>query len=484
MHVMGLDIGTQGARAIVCSPTGEIIAHASEPFKKSAALPLPNGWFEQNPDDWWEAAVKCIRSVVHALAISGIDAYDIDAIAVDSTSGTIVAVDANGTPLYPAIMYNDCRSEQEAEECNNAGKELIERFGYRFTSSFALPKMLWLKRREPIVFHNAAHLIHAADFIVGKLTGDFHISDTSNSLKTGYDLLNHRWPDFIESELGIPIEKLPKVFNPGDRIGAISSNCANETGMKPGTPVIAGVTDGTAGFFASGAVSIGDWNSTIGTTLVIRGVSKQLITDPQGRIYCHAHPQGYWLPGGASNVGAECIARLFEAKDLTEFDARTLLYAPSNVIVFPLMRRGERFPFINPEAEGFVVGEAIDEYDLYTAYLQGVGFVERWCYELLKELGAEMGSTIRTTGGGAKSKQWIQIRANILNKRILRPQSTECAVGTAVVAASGSIYSNLEDAASAMVKISDCVEPNQSSISRYDDLYNRFRNECAARGYE
>lgn len=484
MYVLGLDVGTQGARVIVADGEGKIVAQADEQFAAPATVELlPPGFAEQHPSDWWDAASACLRKVLTELKWKGIPAQGITAIAVDSTSGTIIPFDSQGIALRPAIMYNDTRAVNEAEECNSAGKELTEKLGYKFASSFGLPKILWMKRHEPQIFEQAACYAHAADYIVSRLTGSFRFSDTSNALKTGYDLVDRKWPSFIESDLGIPIEKLPQIASPGLTIGTVSESCAQETGLAAGTPVVAGVTDGTAGFIASGAVKVGDWNSTIGTTLVLRGVSTNLVKDPVGRIYCHAHPQGYWLPGGASNVGAECLAKLFEGRNLDELNAYVPQYSPTSLTVYPLVRAGERLPFVDPNAEGFIVGEPRDSRDLYAAYLEGVGYVERWCLELMESLGAEVGDTIYTTGGGAKSFEWMQVRASILNRRIVRPESAECAMGTACLAASRTIYSDLETAVRAMIKPGESADPDPSKVAIYADHYRLFREDCSARGY-
>ncbi|MDI6828371.1 MAG: FGGY family carbohydrate kinase [Armatimonadota bacterium] len=484
MYVLGLDVGTQGARALVLDAEGEVLAQASQPFDTSANLELlPPGWVEQHPHEWWNAAVICLRKVADDLKLCGRDPRGIKAIAVDSTSGTIIPLDRNGEPLCPAIMYNDARSVVEADECNSAGSILVEKLGYKFSSAFALPKILWIKKNRQEIFEKASVFAHAVDFIVSKLTGNFRMSDTSNALKTGYDLVDRCWPSFIEKDLCIPLDKLPQIVSPGLVIGQVTEKASRETGIPSGTPVVAGVTDGTAGFLASGAVKVGDWNTTIGTTMVMRGVSTNLIKDPLGRIYCHAHPEGYWLPGGASNVGAECLDKLFSGKNLSELDAYVPQYAPTSLIVYPLVRKGERLPFVNPEAEGFILGQPRDSRDLYAAYLEGVGFVERWCFEIFAELGAEIGNTVYTTGGGAKSVEWMQVRANILNRNVVRPGLTECAVGAAVVAASKTLFENLEWAASAMVKPGEAVEPDPKKVELYDINYRVFREACASRGY-
>jgi xylulokinase len=484
MFVLGLDVGTQGARAIVCDGAGVVRAQAAETFASpELAELLPPGWVEQDPREWWTVVSSCLRKVLEELRWSGSVPQSIKAIAVDSTSGTIVPVDSIGNVVRSAIMYSDARAVLEAEECNAVATNFTAKLGYKFTPAFGLPKILWIKRNEPQVFEQTACFLHPADYIVGRLTGSFRLTDTSNALKTGYDLIDGCWPEFIEKDLGIPIEKLPHVVSPGTTIGVVSRPAAQETGLAPGTPVVAGVTDGTAGFLASGAAKVGDWNSTIGTTLVVRGISKSLIKDPLGRVYCHVHPQGYWLPGGASNVGAECLTKLFSGRNFSELNAYVPQYSPTSLIVYPLVRKGERFPFVNPMAEGFVIGEPRDSRELYTAYLEGVGYVERWCIELLAELGAEVGDTIYTTGGAAKSIEWMQVRSNILNRRVVRPLTTECAMGTAVVAASKTLFPDLESAVKAMIKPGEAVEPEPQKAEIYDYHYRGFRDACARRGY-
>lgn len=483
MYVMGIDVGTQGVRAVVCDAEGQITAQTSRGFAAPARVELlPPGWSEQNPADWWEACKQSLRQVMSHLRNRGLSPDDIISIAVDSTSGTLVIVDSTGVPLRPAIMYNDTRAVSEARECNSAGDELIERMGYSFSTGFALPKMVWVRRNEPEVFKKAV-FVHAADYIVGMITGSFGISDTSNALKTGYDLVEGRWPSFIESELGVSSAKLPEVVSPGTLIGTVNEECSRTTGLSKGTRVVAGVTDGTAGFLSSGAVRVGDWSTTLGTTLVIRGVSSRVIKDTQGRIYCHAHPDGWWLPGGASNCGAEFVEKLFHGRDLSKLNAYVPQYSPTALLVYPLVRRGERLPFIDPDAEGFIVGEPRDSRELYASYLEGVAYVERWCYELVEGLGVEMGDTIYTTGGGARSLEWLQVRADVLKKRLVRPVAMECAIGAAVVAASKMLYDGLESAVSGMIHPGVEVDPNPTRIDVYEQCYGAFRSTCGQKGY-
>jgi len=479
--IAGLDVGTGGARFLVSTTRGHIVAQGDAPIDE-ARSDLPAGWAEQDPAAWWRAVGRAVQETLDGLAGAGGTAHDIQALCVDSTSGTVLALDRSGNPLTPAIMYNDHRAADEAEAANDAGGELTEKLGYRFGSSFGLPKIMWIKDHQPEVFEQAHRFVHAADWVVGKLTGDFSHSDPSNALKSGYDLVDRCWPAFIEDALGIPPSMLPTVVPTGTEIGRISKRASEELGLSAETTVVAGMTDGTASFFSTGGVEVGAFASTVGTTLVLKGVARETVRDPLGRIYCHVHPDGYWLPGGASSTGAECLALRFQGGDL---DALTNAVAvlPSGLIVYPLVRKGERFPFVEPEAEGFIAGYPHGEAQLFAAHLEGVALVERWCYEVMEELGARVEDPIRSAGGGSRNPLWLRIRATALNRPIVRPEIIEAAFGGCLMAARALCYPTLADAARAMVRIQEEISPDSELIRRYDDLYWQFRAECGKRGY-
>ncbi len=408
---------------------------------------------------------------------------NIVAISIDSTSGTIVPIDASGNPLYPALMYNDSRGEEVIKEVRGAGKELEEKLGYSIKNNFGLTKIVWLKEHSPKVFDQTYKFIHASDFIVGRISGNYATTDHSNALKTCFDLLSYQWPDFIEKSLAIPTDKLPSVVSPGSIIGNISPLFARESGLSNETLVIAGCTDGTASQIASGAIDIGSWNSTLGTTLVIKGISNELIKDPLGRFYSHLHPEGMWMPGGASNTGTEWILKEYPDADLAMMDECALAYVPSDIITYPLARKGERFPFIKPEAKGFLIGTPDNSNEIYAAKLEGLGYLERLIYSTLEDLGAPVGDTIFATGGGAKSKTWLEIRASILSRCMKRPKVSDTAMGAAILAASKTIYRNISEASSNMVNEGLTVEPNQEWIKKYNDGYRKFYEVCRQYSY-
>ena len=483
MLVLGIDVGTQGARVVVCDAQGTVWAQAEESFQVVGVSKLPSGWAEQDPQTWWQALQLVLSKIVAQLRKRDIDLAAIEAMSITSTSGTILPIDRQGRPLHPALMYNDGRAQAEAELVQVAGQEQAKRLGYRFGPSFALAKILWLRRHEPDLFEKAYAFIHAADFIVGQLTGEFTTTDFSNALKTGYDLQAERWPDFIETAFEIPLDKLPTVVHPGQKIAVTAGAWTETSGLSAGIPVLAGMTDGCTSQISAGAVAPGEWNSTVGTTLVIKGVTEQLMLDPQGRIYSHRHPAGYWLPGGASNTGGEAMSQRFSKERWGELNAQVLKVAPTEVIRYPLARRGERFPFAHPQAEGFVVNPSDDEAIAYTAYLEGVGYVERLAYELLTDLGAVVGSTIYSAGGATRSRVWSQLRADILGRTLARPEFTGGAMGAAIIAAGGCWYEGVIPAAQSMVQLTERVEPRAEVVQAYEARYQHFREACEERGY-
>jgi D-ribulokinase len=392
-------------------------------------------------------------------------------------------VDAAGEPLGPAIMYNDGRAQAEADDVQTVGAALADKLGYRFVASFALPRLLWLRRHRPGLWAAARYFLSPTDFILGRLTGDYMVTDYSNALKTGYDLVDGCWPDFVAELLGLRPTRFPRVVAPGSPAGQVIPSAAGQTGLVAGTPVLAGMTDGCASQVSTRAVTPGQWCSTLGTTLVLKGVTRDLVRDPQGRVYCHRHPDGFWLPGGASNTGGEAITRRFPAERLPQLNAAALGCAPTDLLVYPLARTGERFPFNRPRAEAFVIGETDDEATLYTAYLEGEAYVERLAYDVLEELGAEVGPTIYVAGGATASSAWLQLRADILGRSLIVPEDGGAAKGAAVVAAGGVHYGGLVPAAEAMVRLAGEVRPRPEFRAAYEGRYARFCEACRQRDY-
>jgi D-ribulokinase len=477
--VIGIDLGTQGARAMAVTMNGDVLGSATQSLSPASAT-LPLGWIEQDPQDWWQAVCTVLRQLTSQLP----EGTYISGLSVDSTSGTILPVDDSGEPLYMAMMYNDQRSQGVSQLVQAAGAALQEKLGYVFGSSYALPKIVWFKENMPELFARTKWFLHAADFINGRLTGNYATSDTSNALKTGYDLIDMKWPDFIENDLQVPIDRLPNVLLPGKFVGQVNARAAEETGLPEGTMVLTGATDGTAAQMASGATLPGDWNTTLGTTLVFKGISSKLRLDPKGRVYFHLHPEGWWLPGGASNTGTDWISQDQPGTDIDSLVESACALSPTSLVRYPLSKKGERFPFIHSEAQGFTLGTPASPVERCAAGLEGVAYVERLAYETLQSIGLEVGRCIYITGGGTRSREWSQIRASVLKKQLIQPESTESAFGAAVIAASGIWFGGfIRQAAASMVRFARIVDADPALQPVYDERYAAFKDALAQRGY-
>lgn len=470
---IGIDAGTQSLRVLAVSSRGEVQGAGRAPLRS-----LRRGErHEQDPRSWWEAVAAAGRQ-----AITAVDTRSIRGLAVAATSGTVLLVDQDGEPLTPALMYDDTRATSQADLATEAGRELWARLGYqRMQPTWALPKLLWLLEHHPDAVARA-RLAHQSDFLTSKLAGRPVSTDLSNALKSGCDLINGTWPPDVMARLGVPYHVLPPVVRSGERIGFVSAAASEQTGLPAGIPIFAGATDGCAAQFAAGVVDVGDWSSVVGTTLVLKGVSDDLVADESGALYSHRSPDGSWLPGGASSSGAGAISRELPGRDLAALATGARLDEPSSVVSYPLASaRGERFPFVAPEAEPFQVGTPRDDAERYAALVQGIGFVERLCFDHLNRLGAPLGGRRVATGGAATSADWCQLRADIMGLPISVPHHTEAAVGMAVLAASSEL--GLRQAAAAMVKVACVFKPRPQVSERFLEPYLRFVNLLYDRGW-
>lgn len=451
--VIGLDVGTGGVRALAVDASGGVVARARTPFAAPPYQPQP-GWAEQDALAWWEASRACLRDLMACLGD-----MPVAALAVDATSGTFVPITRAGTPLVPALMYNDGRAAGLEVEVNAAAADFCAEHGYTFPPAFALVKMLWLERHAPEIIAQTYKFSHSADFVVGRLSGSYDCTDSSNALKSGVNLMTGTWPGFI-SDLGLPIELFPQVYRPGQLIASVSATAAAETGLPAGTPIIAGASDGTASFLASGACEPGDWNLTVGTTIAIRGVSPVIVRDPQGRIYCHRHPEGHWLPGGASNVGGECLLQIFGADGIDALDAQAEAWIPTGLVVYPLVRRGERMPFVSATVEGFMTGSPRSEAERFAAYLEGIALTAAWSLDVAGALGTPVNGRVYLSGGGAHGKTLGKLIASALNRELHVAQEPDAAMGSALLAAGWAWHGGSVSAAQrAMVHTSSVISP-------------------------
>ncbi|MGW2407124.1 FGGY-family carbohydrate kinase [Streptomyces sp. NPDC001739] len=473
---LGLDLGTQSARCAAVDGTGRVLATAARPLTGRR----DGNRHEQDPEEWWQALAAACRE-----ALTGRDPRRIRGLAVDGTSGTILLADAHGTPLTPGLMYDDGRAADRATAVNTAGAAVWQELGYRsMQPSWALPKLVALLADGPEP-PPGARLLHQVDLITWRLAGHQVAGDASHALKTGYHLVEERWPDEVMRQLGVPLGLLPEVVRPGTVLGTVCAPAAAATGIPEGTPLVAGMTDGCAAQIGAGALAPGAWNSVLGTTLVLKGTSPHLVRDPAGVVYCHRGPDDTWLPGGASSSGAGVLTRHFPGEDLDALTTRAAALDPdaADAVAYPLVSTGgERFPFRAPDAEPFLLGRPATRAEEFHAHLLGVACLERLCFDYLDHLGAPVDGPLTLTGGGARNAYWCQLRADVLGRPVRLPEQAEGAVGMAVLAATAD-GTPLADAAAAMVRIDREIRPDPLRTARHLTVYLRFVDELTRRGW-
>jgi len=470
---LGLDLGTQSVRAMAVSATGEMLGLGVQPLTSRRDGPR----HEQEPDEWWHATAAACRA-----ALADLPRERICGVAVDATSGTILLIDDAGRALTTGLMYDDARAVNESKRATEGGASTWAALGYqRMQATWGLPKLLWLRRERPELFTTTSRLAHQSDFINRRLAGEPVATDSSNALKTGCDPRIEDWPREIFAALDVPPEVLPPVVRSGARLGSVCAAVAAETSIPEGTAIFAGMTDGCAAQIGAGALSVGSWNSVLGTTLVLKGVAPTLLKDPLGVVYSHRSPDGHWLPGGASSVGAGVLAQQFPGRDLDALSAQAAESGPANAIAYPLAGHGERFPFHAPDAEGFLLGKPRDQLDHYAALLQGVAFIERLCFAHLERIGAPTDGDLLLTGGGAKSRAWCQLRADILGHNVKIPENAEAAFGMAILAAAEG--RSIADTAASMVRIRETLDPQPERTRQFAEPYQRLVTEFVRRGW-
>jgi D-ribulokinase len=470
----GVDVGTQGVRVALIDERGRPLGNGAAPINCSRRRGATH---EQQPEQWWTALVAAVRT-----AFASADGpVAVEALALDATSGTVLIERADGSASGAALMYDDARAGEQAALAQRVGASLWSALGYRMQPSWALPKAMWLVGNggglEP-----GARIVHQSDHLVSRLAGAPVATDTSNALKTGADLRDATWPADVLAELGVPVTVLPELVWPGTVIGRVSADAASITGLREGTPIRAGMTDGCAAQIAAGALRVGSWSSALGTTLVIKGSTRAPVRDLAGAVYSHRHPDGGWLPGGASSTGARVIAERFAACDLDALTARAQTLVPVDGVTYPLSGRGERFPFVAPDAHGFVAAEARDDDAVeFAALCQGIAYVERLAYDVLAALGADVGGPVSLTGGATRNAWWNQLRTDVLGRPAVLPASSQAATGMAVLAASAP--GELTGTADRMIRIDRHLEPDAERGQALRPGYERLVHELAERGW-
>lgn len=486
MSLLGIDVGTGGTRAVLIDARGRVISAATAEHEPMRSPRI--GWAEQSPEDWWRAACQAIKE---CLTKSSTPAQDIAAIGLTGQMHGLVLLDAQDQVVRPAIIWCDQRTDEECREITKqvGAERLIELTANPALTGFTLPKIWWVRKREPENWARVRSLLLPKDYIRFRLTGAraIDVADASGTLM--FDVVHRRWSQPMLEISKLDEALLPKVFESPEISGYVEEEGARLAGLRTGIPVVAGAGDQAAGAVGMGIVKPGAVSATIGTSGVVFAATSKPVLEPKGRIhtFCHAIPNRWHVMGVTQGAGLSLrwfrdqfgagkddrrdpYERLAEEAAKTPPGADGLLWAPY------LM--GERTPHLDPNARGALVGITAQHTRAHVirAIMEGVAFSLRDTLTLFREIGVPIES-IRLGGGGARSVLWQQIQADIYGMPVELIEADEGgAYGTALLAGVGSgNWPSVEQACETAVRVAKRVQPNPKTVELMNRQYAEYR---------
>ncbi len=490
---LGLDIGTSGAKALLINSAGAVIARAVHEYPLHTPHPQ---WSEQDPADWWRGAAAAIQDV---LSQSATEPGDVACVGMTGQMHGLVLLDAKGEPVRRAILWNDQRTAVECDAIHDrlGAEQVIAVTGKPALTGFTAPKVLWVRTHERSAFDRAAHLLLPKDYVRFKLSGT-HAIDVADASGTGFfDVSRRAWADEVVEALDIPRSWLPPVFESPEVCAAVDAAGAAATGLREGTPIVAGAGDQAAEAVGCGIVVPGRVSVTIGTSGVVFAATDTPRIDAPGRLhtYCHAIPERWHMMGVMLSAGgslrwyrdtlaaSECADA--EARGVDPYEVILECAAASEPgaggVTFLPYLTGERTPYADPDARGAFLGLTLrtSRKDLARAVIEGITFGLRDALELVTECALPIDS-IRVSGGGTRSPIWRQILADIFDAPVTTVTAVEgAAYGAALLAGVGAgAWPDVDAAAEATVQEIDGTIPtaNDRHKEAYRAAYAQYRS--------
>lgn len=489
--VVGIDVGTSGTRALVVSANtdeaGKVVSSATRPHTSFSPKPL---WSEQNPEEWWEAAVGALKEAIAALPFP---ASEIKAVGLSGQMHGLVLLDEADRVLRPAILWNDQRTAEECEEMTSrAGgrARLIELVSNPALTGFTAPKILWVRKHEPEVYEKARRVLLPKDYVRFRLSGEAatEVSDASGMLLL--DVKKRTWSKELLSALDIDPGLLPELYESPEVTGKVTKEAAAATGLPEGTPVVGGGGDQAAGGVGNGIVRRGVVSATMGTSGVVFAHAESPETDPEGRVhtFCHAVPGKWHVMGVVLSAGGsfQWFRNELAAEERAEAEKRGVdpyelltaaageVPAGSEGLYFLPYLTGERTPHADPFARAAFVGLTLrhGKAHMARAVMEGATYAMRDSLEIIRAMGVPV-EEIRLSGGGARSPFWAEMQSSIYGHETCTTTSTEGpAFGAALLAGVGAkVWSSVEEACEATIKVTERYPANKAWRRLYDGCY-------------
>lgn len=476
MYFVGVDVGTSSVKILAIDELGEIVGSVSKEYPIYFPQPM---WSEQNPEDWWNKTLEGLEEL-----LQGIDREKVKAISLSGQMHGLVILDENDEVIRPAILWNDQRTEKECLYLNNEiGTDKISSWtGNIALTGFTAPKILWLKENEKDNFHKTKKIMLPKDYIAYKMSGVF-ATDYSDASGTLYlDVKNKEWSKDMLELLGISTSQLPKLYESYEAIGNIKPSLASILGLGEDVKIVIGGGDQAVAAVGGGIVGENACSVSLGTSGVVFANSEEFVVDHFNRLhsFCNAngkyHVMGVTLAAAASlKWWVENINHSDDYEGITgeikEADVN------KNVYFLPYLM-GERTPHNDPYARGTFIGMDMttEKKDMTLAVLEGVAFSLRDTFEIMKNMGINIGE-ITINGGGARNPLWCQIIADVLNVKVNKVNSEDGpAYGAAILAAVGyGLFHTVDEACSAFIKVTDTICPNEARAALYDKKYMKYK---------
>ena len=486
IHVLGIDVGTGGTRALVLDGQGRVVSSATEDHQPFASPQI--GWAEQHPEDWWRATCLAVRK---AIASANLSAEEIACVAFSGQMHGAVMLDEQGSVVRPALIWCDVRTEKQCRDLNaKIGHErLVQLTCNPALANFTLTKLLWVRENEPENWRRVRAVMLPKDYVRFRLTGEraTDMADASGTLLL--DVSHRRWSHEMLQASELDERLLPSLHESPAVCGKISSKGAEETGLRIGTPAVAGAGDQAAGAVGMGIVAAGAVSATIGTSGVVFAATDRPALDPRGRVhtFCHAIP-GRWHVMGVTQAAGLSL-RWFRDTFLTNASGARESYdqltgeaakvpAGSDGLLWAPYLMGERTPHLDSSARGALVGLTASHTrgHVVRAILEGVAFSLRDTFTLFSELKVPV-TSIRLGGGGARSSLWRQIQADVYGHAVELVEAEEgAAYGAALLAGVGAgLWPTVDAACSTAVRIASRVTPQPSDVATLNASYAAYR---------
>jgi xylulokinase len=486
MKFLGIDVGTGGTRAVLIDSSGRIVASATSHHTPFASP--HTGWAEQDARDWWRAAQEAVRAV---LSTEGVRAEEIMAVGLSGQMHGAVLLDERGEVLRPSIIWCDQRTDAECRALTErvGADRIVELTLNPALTGFTLPKMLWVRAHEPEIWKRIQTVLLPKDYVRLRLTGEraTDVADASGTLL--FDVAGRRWSKEMLAAVEMDEGLLPSVYESIEVTGSVSAEGASATGLRAGTPVVAGAGDQAAGAVGMGIVWAGAVSATIGTSGVVFAATDKPALDPAGRVhtFCHAIPDRWHVMGVTQGAGLSLrwFRDQFGAKVQAERDpyeelmeeAAQVREGADGLLWAPYLM-GERTPHLDPHARAALVGLTANHTRAHVvrAILEGVAFSLRDTFEIFKEMGVPV-ETVRLGGGGARSHLWRQIQADVYGHAVEIVKAEEgAAYGAALLAGvGGGAWANVDAACGQIVQVAARLSPRPSMVELMDQQYQAYR---------